>query len=497
MSNPYGVRIPLRLAPDFQLPNVQTSNLTIRKVTGSGDSDSDPDYEILAEFSANTDEVDEKKQEMYKEATNLGELFSFVSGKGVVTGPPHKPYRQDKTVQVTATGGTFNYPKAWAEFIVDLYENFKATDFDESTKNAMRWYSSGLSRENPTDRFLSFWLALEILSDKYNVGDPTVSKNLKREAKRAIKEARSAIQSELTQDAADIISEEVERFVKRDLLNEPGVRDDEIETAREAVVDNISSTAMKGKISTFLANELGSHNEDHGDIVDAIVELLRNTLGRGHPEVTEDLPKEIGTLYGSRNGLVHEGTPIENVHQKADQLEEFVCLVLKRRLDPVFIGEYDSSYFPESEFFYFDENLVQVLLHDEQRVLTENELFQRILAAKRVLRSNRRIGYLIADVMNADHLGIEVEESNGTKTFEYIGTNQSFECPVCGEMFDGTFFLARHLVKTDSILSTSLNRNRGVGNHAKWLLENDLPVDHIGLKETYDWVDRNREELKQ
>lgn len=83
--------MPLR-TPNLELPEVEIDGLTIRETNTSEDREQfdDKEYEIVAEFEADRDEVGQKKAESYERAKRFAYLFSFVTENGFSSGNHRK-----------------------------------------------------------------------------------------------------------------------------------------------------------------------------------------------------------------------------------------------------------------------------------------------------------------------------------------------------------------------------------------------------------------------
>lgn len=159
--------MPLR-TPNLQLPEVEIDGLTIRETNASEDREQldDKEYEIVAEFEAERDEVGQKKAESHERAKRFAYLFSFVTGNGILVEEPRRAYSVSRGGLVETTGTTL-FPHEWYKHIEAIFDNLENNiSANDEILRSLRWYSQSTVQGDDTDAFLSLWLSLEILSDK-------------------------------------------------------------------------------------------------------------------------------------------------------------------------------------------------------------------------------------------------------------------------------------------------------------------------------------------
>ncbi|QRV17438.1 hypothetical protein JMJ58_21010 (plasmid) [Haloterrigena salifodinae] len=440
MTDPYEVRIPLR-TENISLPQFDVNGLEVRETARSGSEDrrdSDKDFELIASFEAAREERDEKKGGMHERAQRLGHIISFLTGQGVVAETPLKTYRSDKRVQVTETSGTTVVPNDWGDFFIDIYTALeKANEIDEEVLRALRWYTTGVASEHHTDRFLAFWLALEI-------------------------------QAESQEKSANEIDPDVE---------EP------VEQAMAAVRKNIESNYVKSRVNDFIAEYIRDET-----IPEAIAQEILDILGENHSTADEELESKIKSLQNDRSNLVHHGKPIDDVKRKATTLESYNRLLLKRKLDPIFSDDYDSDKFPEAAEVPLGTAL-QIILADHPDGLTKEELRKEAFAATRDFEQAARIVELIGPAHDLENLGI-VEDT----VYKLDSDGPVFVCPVCDDEFEVEFSLTRHLADADSE-ETDEGGDYHSGEHGEWRAEKGLAENQREWRKVDAWITEHREEV--
>jgi hypothetical protein len=445
MPDPYEVRIPLR-TEGISLPELDFDGFEMRETSRSRQGDRQEgakEFELVASFEAEPDEREEKKAEMHERAQKLAQIISFLTSRGIVAETPLKTYRADKHIQLTEESGTTVIPSGWEGFFVDLFEALEDTDeIDEEVMRALRWYATGLASEHPTDRFLMFWLALEIQADP---------------------EGKSP--------------EEIDPDV-----------DEPVEQAMQAVRDEIKSNYVKGRVNQFIAERIRDES-----IPEAVARELRATLGEDHPSVHDGLEDEMKSFQGDRSNLVHDGVPIDDVKTKAGTLESHNRLLLKRKLDPIFAEDYNSDKFPDATAVPRISAL-QTILADYPDGLTKSELREEAFAATRDFDKAAQIIELTAPIHDPKNMGIVEEERDGETIYKLADNGLMFECPVCSDEFETAFILTRHLTDADAE-----EREEGMeyhsGEHGEWRADHGMVRDRREMREVEAWTHESREEL--
>ena len=198
MPDSYEVRIPLR-TEGISLPEIDFDGLEVRETSRSQREDrreGDKEFELIANFEAEPENGEEKKSEMHERAQKLAQILSFLTGHGVVAETPLKTYRADKRVQLTEESGTTVIPSDWEGFFIDLFEALESTEeISEEVIRALRWYAAGLVSEHHTDRFLMFWLALEIQADPQEKSPEEIDPDVEDPVEQAMQAVREEIES--------------------------------------------------------------------------------------------------------------------------------------------------------------------------------------------------------------------------------------------------------------------------------------------------------------
>lgn len=445
MPDPYEVRIPLQ-TEGIALPEIDFDGLEIRETTRSQNEDrqqGDKDFELIAHFEAEPEEREDKKAEIHERAQQLAQIISFLTSRGVVAETPLKTYRADKTVQITDMSGTTIIPSGWDSFFIDLFEALERTDeINEEVIRGLRWYAAGLASEHSTDRFLMFWLALEI-------------------------QARP--QEKLPEDI------------------DPDV-DDPVGQAMQAVRDEVKSDYVKGRVNQFIAERIRDES-----IPEAVAREIRETLGEDHPSVHDELESEMKDFQRDRSNLVHDGVPIDDVKDKAGTLESHNRLLLKRKLDAIFIDEYDSDKFPDATAVPRVTSL-QIILADHPDGLTKDELRKEAFAATRDFEEAAQIVGLTAPIHDLGNMGVVEEERDGETVYKLANDGPRFECPVCGDEFETLFILTRHLTDADAEEGEE-GMNYHSGEHGEWRAAQGLARNRREMREVEAWTHDRREEL--
>ncbi|WP_162989904.1 hypothetical protein [Natronorubrum halophilum] len=441
MPDSYEVRIPIR-TESISLPEFNVNGLKVRETPRSRSEDrraSDKRFEFIANFQAEQDERDEKTKEMHERAQRLSHIISFLTGHGVVAETPLKTYRPDSRVRITETSGATVIPSDWENFFVDLYEVLEESDeIDTEILRALRWFTRGLASEHPTDRFLAFWLALEI-------------------------------QVKAQEKSADEIDPNVE---------------DPVEQAMEAMRNGIESDYVKSRVNQFIAEAIRDET-----IPEAIAREIRETLGENHSIVNNELEGKIRSFQSDRSDLVHDGDPIDEVKSKASTLESYNRLLLKRKLDPVFVEEYGSDMFPDATEVP-RATALQIILADNPDGLTKAELRKEAFAATRDFQQTARIVELLGPHHDLENLGI-VEDS----VYKLDRDGPVFVCPVCGDEFEVVFALIRHLTDADAV-ETDEGMDYHSGEHGEWRADQELAENKREWREVDSWVTKRREKLR-
>lgn len=413
------------------MPEIAFDGLEISETTRSQNEDrrqGDKDFELIAHFEAEPEEREDKKAEMHERAQQLAQIISFLTSRGVVTETPLKTYRADKTVQITDMSGTTIIPSGWDSFFIDLFEVLERTDeINEEVIRVLRWYAAGLASEHSTDRFLMFWLALEI-------------------------QARPQEKS-----PEDI---------------DPDV-DDPVGQAMQTVRDEVKSDYVKGRVNQFIAERIRDES-----IPEAVAREIRETLGEDHPSVHDRLESEMKDFQRDRSNLVHDGVPIDDVKDKTGTLESHNRLLLKRKLDPIFIDEYDSDKFPDATAVPRVTS-PQIILADHPDGLTKDELRKEAFAATRDFEKAAQIVGLTTPIHNLENMGVVEEERDGETVYKLANDGPIFECPVCGDEFETLFILTRHLTDADAEEGEE-GMNYHSGEHGEWRVAQGLAG--IGVK---------------
>jgi hypothetical protein len=445
MPDPYEVRIPLR-TEGISLPEIDFDGLEMRETSRSQREDrreGDKEFELVASFEAEPEDREEKKTEMHERAQKLAQIISFLTSRGVVAETPLKTYRADKRVQLTEESGTTVIPSGWDGFFVDLFETLEGTDeIDEEVIRALRWYAAGLVSEHYTDRFLMFWLALEIQADPQ-------------------------------EKSPEEIDPDVENPV---------------EQAMQAVRDEIESNYIKGRVNGFIAERIRDES-----IPEAVAREIRETLGEDHSSVHNGLESEMKSFQKDRSNLVHDGVPIDDVKDKAGTLESHNRLLLKRKLDPIFTGEYDSGMFPDATAVPRVEAL-QIILAEHPDGLTKDELRKEAFAATRDFEKAAQIVGLTAPIHDLENMGVVGEEHDGETIYKLADDGPMFECPVCGDEFETLFVLTRHLTDADAEEGDE-GMEYHSGEHGEWRAGHGMAEDRWEMREVESWTHERREEL--
>ena len=445
MANPYEVRIPLR-TEGISLPEIEVDRLKVRETSRSRHEErriGDKDFELVANFEAEPEEKEKKRTEMHRRSQRLAQIISFLTNRGVIAETPMKTYRADNNIQVTAESGTTNIPSDWGDFFVDIYESIDDTDeIGESVMRALRWYATGLASEHHTDRFLSFWLALEIQAESQRK-DP----------------------------------EEIDPEV-----------DKPVEQAMEVVREEVKSNKVKMRVNQYISERIRDES-----IPEAVAREIQETLNENHPRVPDKIEGQMKDFQRDRSNLVHHGESIDDVKSKAGTLESYNKSLLKRKLDPIFSGEYDSNKFPDAAIVDRVTSL-QIILADHPDGLTEEELRKEAFAATRDFRKAAEIIGLTTPIHELEDI---VEERRNDETvYKLNGTGPIFVCPVCDEEFKEIFLLTRHLTDTDAE-DVNDKRDYHTGEHGTWREKQGLAKDNRELWEVDSWAHENREELRK
>lgn len=445
MPDPYKVRIPLR-TEGIALPEFEVNDLEVRETNRSRSEErknSDKDFELIASFEAEPEERDQKTAEMHERAQRLAQIISFLTSRGVVAETPMKTYRADKEVQVTQMSGTTVVPSDWDDFFIDLYEALETSEeISKEVLRALRWYATGLASEHYTDRFLAFWLALEI-------------------------------QAKPKKKSAEEIDPDVENPVDQ---------------AMDAMRDEIESDYIKSRVNHFISERIRDES-----IPEAVAREIRETLGDNHSTVHEGLENQIKSFQRDRSNLVHDGESIEDVKNKASTLESYNRLLFKRKLDPIFSEEYDSNKFPDATSVSRVTSLY-IILADHPNGLTEDELRKEAFAATRDFEKTAEIMGLTAPIHDFESIGIVEDDRDGETVYKLDGDGPLFGCPACGDEFKDLFLLTRHLSDTD-VEETDDGIDYHSGEHGEWRAEQGLAGDEREMREIDSWTTQRREEL--
>ena len=220
---------------------------------------------------------------------NILDVISFVREVGFEMGYPFVFQKDSKEmVQVTRSVEIPIITEVHKKIIKRVYENLKPTFKDEGILSekmnrallALRWYRKGCFFNNPTDKFLAFWFAVESLAGEKSKSKRRLPFNLER-CKNCV-----------TQSGLD----------GNDLMSQ--------------VIGNI--------------------HEAYRPIPDVITENITDILKIEDSDEIEEIRAKIKKMQKDRSGIVHKGNVQIDVTVHNEYLKQLMEKLLREKLDIAF-----------------------------------------------------------------------------------------------------------------------------------------------------------------